>query len=612
MFAFLRKLIVPIMATVLVFFLITIVFEWGMNVSGRKVVSDTIGVINGEEITFKVFERYYSNLLRQEQDKVEDELPPDKVNEIKNKAWNQLLSDVLMNQEIEKHKVFVTDEEMYGFLRLYPPAELQKAQQFATDGKFDYQKYLAAMTNPEYTTFWASVESFVLPELKKYKLQEQIITTVKISPSEVMDAFLDERDSAKIGLINIPTSKFFQGLTPPSKDELKKYYNEHIEDFKVGKRATLSIVVFQKEASENDWEKVGYKIKEIYDSIMAGGDFAEQAGIFSEDPSNAEKGGDLGWFPRGRMVGEFDSVSWSLQINEVSRPFKTRFGWHIVKLLGKKMDKQTPPGAKEPQEMEMINAAHILLKVSPSQETLDQLSVNAKDFAEGAVKDGFEKAAKDYNYEAKTTKPFGEKDYIQFLGSNPDASQFTFSNEAGKVSDVMENSSGYFVIKVASHLPEGHLSYEEAERDITQKLNGEKAKEKAKETANTIYSAIKSGAPIAKAGEPYGFSYIETEMITRQTNLAGIGRSPEVLGTVFGMSYMGEISQPIQHTNGEAIIALLAKNSPNLDDFNIIQDSLKVVVLQKKQQDIYGRWFDYLVANSKIENYVDKFYGGSY
>ena len=71
MFAFLRKLIVPIMATVLVFFLATIVFEWGMNITSKSQTKDTIGVINGKDISVTVFERYYSNLLRQEQDKTE-------------------------------------------------------------------------------------------------------------------------------------------------------------------------------------------------------------------------------------------------------------------------------------------------------------------------------------------------------------------------------------------------------------------------------------------------------------------------------------------------------------------------------------------------------------
>ncbi len=611
MFAFLRKLIVPIMATVLVFFLATIVFEWGMNISSKGQVKDTIGVINGKNIPVSVYERYYSTLLRQEQDKTEGDLPPEKVDEIKKKAWSQLVGDILMNDEIEKHKIFVSDEEMYGFLRSYPPAELQKSPQFMTDGKFDYQKYVTAMVNPEYAPFWASVENYVLPELKKYKLQEQIINTVRIAPAEVMEAYLDERDSVKIGVLNLLNSKAVTTIPAPSKDELKKYYDDHKEDFKIGKRATLDMVLFQKGPSDNDWEKVHYRIKELYDSAKAGADFAELARNYSED-NTADKGGDLGWFAKGRMVEDFDTVAWKLSLNEVSSPVKTRFGWHIIKLLGRKMDKETPPGAKEPIEVEKINAAHILLKVTPSQETLDQLSLNARDFADNASKEGFEKAAKDANYEIKTTKPFGETEYVQYLGSNPDASLFAFDNEVGKVSPMMENSSAYFVVKVASHLPAGYQSFEEAEKTIIGKINTEKAKNQTYDIAKKIYATIKTGTPIAKAAEQSGFPYTETGMITRTSAIQGIGRPPELLGAAFSLQNIGDISEPIMYATGTAIIILQAKVSANIEDFAKLQDSLSTTVLQKKQQDAYGKWFDNLLSSSKIENYVDKFYGGSY
>lgn len=611
MFAFLRKLIVPIMATVLVFFLATIIFQWGMNITSKSQAKDTIGVINGKDISVTVFERYYSNLLRQEQDKVEGDLPPEKMEEVKKKAWNQLVGDILINDQIDKHKIFVADEEMYGFLRSYPPAELQKSKQFMTDNKFDYQKYVSAMANPEYAPMWASVESYYLPELKKYKLQEQVINTVRIAPAEVMEAFLDDRDSAKIGVLNLVNSKAVSTLPAPTNDELKKYYDDHKEDFKIGKRATLDMVIFQKSPSDNDWEKVHYRIKELYDSAKAGADFAELAKNYSED-NTAEKGGDLGWFPRGRMVEDFDTVAWRLSLNEISQPIKTRYGWHIVKLLGKKMDKETPPGGKEPVEVEKINAAHILLKVVPSQETLDQLSLNAKDFSDNAGKDGFEKVAKDANYEIKTTKPFSETEYVQFLGSNPDASQFAFNNEVGKVSPMMENSSAYFVIRVASHLPAGYQPFEEAEKTIIGKINSEKSKEQTYEIAKNIYATIKAGTPIAKAAEQNGFPYTESGMITRTSAIAGIGRPSEVIGAAFALQNIGEVSEPIKYSTGTAIVMLLAKSSANIEDFAKVQDSLSTVVLQKKQQDAYGKWFDNLVASSDIKNYVDKFYGGSY
>jgi len=69
-----------------------------------------------------------------------------------------------------------------------------------------------------------------------------------------------------------------------------------------------------------------------YYDVTHGMDFAEVAKARSICPS-AKKGGDLGWFWRGQMVKEFENVVFSTNKGEISKPFKTQFGWHIVKVV---------------------------------------------------------------------------------------------------------------------------------------------------------------------------------------------------------------------------------------------------------------------------------------
>jgi len=75
------------------------------------------------------------------------------------------------------------------------------------------------------------------------------------------------------------------------------------------------------------------KAKEIYDRIVKGEDFNKLAMEFSQDPGSAQKGGDLGFFDRRRMVQPFDSAAFSLKVGEVSSPVKTPYGWHIIKIV---------------------------------------------------------------------------------------------------------------------------------------------------------------------------------------------------------------------------------------------------------------------------------------
>jgi peptidyl-prolyl cis-trans isomerase SurA len=84
----------------------------------------------------------------------------------------------------------------------------------------------------------------------------------------------------------------------------------------------------------DDDETVRQKLNKLRDRILKGEDFAGIASTASEDPGSAPDGGDLGWAGPGTFVPEFDQGIAELKDKEISEPFKTRYGWHIVQLLG--------------------------------------------------------------------------------------------------------------------------------------------------------------------------------------------------------------------------------------------------------------------------------------
>ena len=84
----------------------------------------------------------------------------------------------------------------------------------------------------------------------------------------------------------------------------------------------------------DDDETVRQKMSKLRDRIAKGEDFAGLASTNSVDPGSAPDGGDLGWSGPGTFVPEFDKAIADLKTDEISEPFKTRYGWHIVQMLG--------------------------------------------------------------------------------------------------------------------------------------------------------------------------------------------------------------------------------------------------------------------------------------
>jgi peptidyl-prolyl cis-trans isomerase SurA len=84
----------------------------------------------------------------------------------------------------------------------------------------------------------------------------------------------------------------------------------------------------------DDDETVRQKLARLRERILKGEDFSGIASTSSEDPGSAPDGGDLGWAGPGTFVPEFDKAIADLKDKEISEPFKTRYGWHIVQMLG--------------------------------------------------------------------------------------------------------------------------------------------------------------------------------------------------------------------------------------------------------------------------------------
>ncbi len=202
----------------------------------------------------------------------------------------KVIEEKLIEQEIKARKIEIPEPEIERALKNVAMNNNMTVEQF---------KEVIKKQGIDFSVYKNTI---LVAQLKKMKLQQKIALS-ELDPSEV---------------------------------ELKELYNKTYKNSNV---YTASHIILKSSSPQQDAE-VYSKISEIYNNIISGKiSFEDAAKQYSEDAS-AQNGGKLGSFTLNRMVPEFGEQLKKLKKGEISKPFKTRFGWHIVKL--ENIEKKAP------------------------------------------------------------------------------------------------------------------------------------------------------------------------------------------------------------------------------------------------------------------------------
>jgi peptidyl-prolyl cis-trans isomerase D len=360
----------------------------------------------------------------------------------------------------------------------------------------------------------------------------------------------------------------------------------------------LSYVFFEKKPSQTDEEETKNRLLEIREEILAGEDFGDMALDYSEDKGSAKDSGDLGWFAKGMMVPDFEEVAFSLEPGQISDPVKTQFGWHLIKVEEK----------RDKDEKQEVRARHILLKVSPSEETLTLLKESADEFVDQVNKSNFSQMAEERNLSVSETGWFVQGGYIPVIGKNQQVDEFAFGNDENDISDLIETVRGFYVFQIKAKRPAGISPLEEAKQNINRELVKIQADSLAYVKAEKIYEQLKNGKSLKKAAEESNATYSETDEFSRSSNIPNIGKLPEFIGKAFSLTEPNQISPPVKTRLGTFIIQLLSRTAVDDSLFAAVKDSISYTVLQKKQNETYQNWFAQVKKEAIIKDYRSEYF----
>jgi peptidyl-prolyl cis-trans isomerase SurA len=280
-----------------------------------------------------------------------------------------------------------------------------------------------------------------------------------------------EPDVKKQLLVMRLVQREVQSRTTVTDAEAKSYFAAHRDS--LGKRSEqlkLSAIVIGFEPDSVQVKKLRARADSLRNLIVVKKTpFEEVARKFSDDPSGV-RGGDLGTFARGDMVGEFEDVAFSLKPNEISQPVRSRYGWHLIQVI-----EHSPKSDSLP---ERVHARHILLqaKISPAdEERTRKRALGVRDqILKGAT---FAQMAKLHSMDTAT------KDSGGFLGEVPVASlPPTFQEPLtglgeGEVSVPLKGEAGYYVFKLGGRTPEREYKYEEIKDELKKVVMDQKLRD---------------------------------------------------------------------------------------------------------------------------------------
>ena len=582
----------------------TIIFAWGMDLSGTRggggKVRDFVGSVDGRKIPVTNFNYAADQWIEGERKKNPDkDFTESDYRQARDEAWTEFVQTLLQQGQIEKKKIRLTDPELYDFIRRYPPQDVQQVQQFQTDGKFDYKKYLAAMSDPQFAQFWPQVETMMRDRLTNFKLNEYIGSMVRVSDNELQDRYLRDNERIKVDYALVPISANDYATIKIDSSQVRDYYNNHPDEFKTLDQAYYTVIRAIKKPSADDNAKAFEQITAIKRELDNGANFDTLAAQYTMDASGKGNGGDLGWFGHGQMVQPFDSAVFAMKDSTISAPVKTQFGYHIIYRKGIR----TTNGA------EQVHAAHILIKSSPSSETIENLSQTMEKFRGEVNNSNYAELLKKYDLQEDTPKKTGRNGAIFGIGKNPDMEKFLFDSKPGTFSQVIDRQDAIYMFRADRVTAPGTSPLSEVSGLIEQNLRREEQKKATLLKAQQIYDAITRGVSLADAAKTVGTTMTESGFFARSGRLPSIGQDPNFIGTAFSLSEANKFSKPVLTQSGAAVIEFKEKIPAGLDGFSAQKDTLRSQELMSLQNSYWDNWFVKIRDNAKIEDYRKDVYG---
>lgn len=535
---------------------------------------NNLGSVNGDEITVAEFNNMYNQQAELQKRQTGKDMDDEQAEQFREQIWDALVTQKLIDQQMKKYNIVVTDQEVEETIFGENPPDFLKQYFIDSVGNFNRQLYDQALRSPNNKAALTQAKDLVRQQKLNEKLQSMLFASVNFNEDEVKKAFEEQSKNYNVMFALADINLIPDNQIKVSDDELKDYYNNHQDKYQVKAQRKLKYVLFTNSASPEDSQSVLKGLTEVKD-LMQGdtATFKSFVETYSSEPYSMDTL-DLSSIPETAR----DLLS-NAQVDSVVGPVATPGGYTLYKVNGVFQSGQP-----------MARASHILISnTGDDAKTLEEANKIYEQLKAGA---NFQELAKTKSQDPGSAKNGGDLGWFGKGAMVPEFENAVFNGKIGEVQKPVKTNFGYHIIKVTGRSNNKFI--------VEKIVNPIKASASTKENASNnakdfYYIADRDG--FETAAKTMNIQVQETPPFLKDANnVPGLGSNRKIIDFAFDED-LNDISDPLKTMNGYTVAKISEVVNEGVEPFEKVKDLLKNQVIRDKKlekvkaiaQDVYKK-----------------------
>lgn len=499
---------------------------------------------------------------------------------------------------------YVGDTGYINFIQMAAGQDVSKAE-FETQVKEDMElERLQALVTGGVNVSDAAVRAAYLVQGTKIKFdyavvsEEDLKKTINPSDADLQAWFKQNAakfanaipETRKIEYVAFDASKMPGGKAAVSDAEIQAYYTAHATEYKTEEQVKTRHILINAKAGSDAATDAAAKAKaqDVLKQLQAGGNFAELAKKYSDDPGSKDQGGELPMIATASLDPAYAKAAMALNPGQTSGLVKSAFGYHIIQTEQKQV-----AGTKPLAEVK-DSIAQILQQ--QKQGAAEQQF--AQQLAQEAKQNGLDKTAAAHGLHAVTTDYVAKDGTIPALSDSSALLGQAFSTDKGAAPGTASTGDGYAVFQVVDVKPAHAPDFVEYKAKILEDYRDQKVPEMLQDETKKLAALAKQMNDLKKAAAQLKIPVKTSDLVGQDGQVTDLGSMSGPGAPAFKLA-KGEISGPINAGQNGVVLVVTDKQEPSADEIAKNFDQMREQLLNTQRNQVFNVFLGTLAQKYK-------------